>query len=237
MRNCFIPKCDLINKHNPKRAMFNVPIKDPILFAQWQAVLPKHRPLKEFDRICENHFAEEDILRCWEHTINGKVERMERKKTALKANAIPVYVDSVSVDDKSTDSFLKSSVSNKQFQILTEAPQTKKVKIFQSDMDTCAVRDDAVELASQTIPGPTNDQKDEHNTIIEVEQLVHPEFELLYDDVYEVELPSMLWGIHRDTEKTFICFTEFLQNGSWTENNEKRNTFRGLHNQHFKPAC
>ncbi|XP_053685955.1 uncharacterized protein LOC128735498 [Sabethes cyaneus] len=206
MRNCFIPKCDLVNKHNPKRAMFNVPIKDAMLFAQWQAVLPNHRPLKEFDRICENHFAEEDILRYWEHTINGKIERMERKKPALKPNAVPVYVDSVSVDE----SFNSSSQKN-QMKVLQESidvPQAKKIKTCQTDSSEVSVTS-TINLSVQTIPESLEGQEIEHNTLMEAEQSVHPEFEMLYDDVYEVELPSTLWGIHRDTEKKFIAFTEF----------------------------
>lgn len=52
-----------------------------------------HRPFKEFDRVCEQHFREEDILRYWEHNINGKIERIERNKQSLKPNSVPVFVE------------------------------------------------------------------------------------------------------------------------------------------------
>lgn len=35
------------------------------------------------------------------------------------------------------------------------------------------------------------------------------QFEALYDDIYEITLPSTLWGIHRDLDKEFIVFSEF----------------------------
>lgn len=34
-------------------------------------------------------------------------------------------------------------------------------------------------------------------------------FETVYDDIYEVVLPSTLWGIHRDPEHKFIAFSMF----------------------------
>ena len=83
-----------------------------MLFHQWQEVLPKHRPLKEFDRVCENHFQEEDILRAWEHTINGKKERMERKKPALKSKAVPCYID-VNVMHPSSERDCTGTADNK----------------------------------------------------------------------------------------------------------------------------
>lgn len=69
---------------------------------------------------------------------------------------------------------------------------------------------DPIHLSIQQDVGEVVDgQAVEQNIVIEVTQLIHPEFETLFDDVYEVELPSTLWGIHRDLEKTFICFSEF----------------------------
>lgn len=32
-------------------------------------------------------------------------------------------------------------------------------------------------------------------------------FDNLYDDIFEVELPSTLYGVHRDPDRTFIAFT------------------------------
>lgn len=34
-------------------------------------------------------------------------------------------------------------------------------------------------------------------------------FETLYDEAFDVTLPSLLWGIHRDPERKFIAFSEF----------------------------
>lgn len=38
---------------------------------------------------------------------------------------------------------------------------------------------------------------------------LNEEFEMLYDDVFEVTLPSTLWAIQRDPEKAFIVFSCF----------------------------
>lgn len=55
----------------------------------WQNALPKRRPLKRTDRICNRHFDPSDVLTHWDHTINGKVVKMERDKVMLKPNAVP----------------------------------------------------------------------------------------------------------------------------------------------------
>lgn len=34
-------------------------------------------------------------------------------------------------------------------------------------------------------------------------------FDSVYDDVYEIELPTTLWGIHRDPNRKYITFTKF----------------------------
>ncbi|XP_058812068.1 uncharacterized protein LOC131676778 [Topomyia yanbarensis] len=212
MRNCFIPKCDQSNKHNPKRAMFNVPMKDPVLLSRWIKALPKHRPLKEFDRVCEIHFEEEDILRYWEHTINGQVERMERKKPALRPSAVPCYIE---ISDNSYFEALDSQVSGvgskRKIDKKTSNSYVKKTKLEQMEEKQLVAKHDTANMSSQKNNGKNDDKVVARSVVIEVSQMVHPEFEALYDDVYEVELPSPLWGIHRDVEKTFISFTEFNQ--------------------------
>ncbi|XP_062536724.1 uncharacterized protein LOC134205473 [Armigeres subalbatus] len=65
-------------------------------------------------------------------------------------------------------------------------------------------------LSIENVVGAEPEQPSEPDVSeIEVAPLEHTDFEALYDEVYEVELPSTLWGIHRDVEKTFICFSEF----------------------------
>ena len=36
-----------------------------------------------------------------------------------------------------------------------------------------------------------------------------PSFESLFDEIFEVELPSVLWGVHRDVNRKFVAFSEF----------------------------
>lgn len=202
--------------------MFNVPITNPDLFRKWKNILPKHhRPLKKFDRICEQHFREEDILRYWEHTINGTVERMERHKPALKPNAVPVFVagdQDETTEDESTISPKRKSQKKSEYQ--TRAKKMRHdIEVLNVDdlvpegnsINQSTVELDAgpIHLSIQGMSETAGGQAVEQNIVIEMAQLIHPDFEALFDEVYEVELPSTLWGIHRDLEKTFICFSEF----------------------------
>ncbi|EAT47268.1 AAEL001600-PB [Aedes aegypti] len=210
MRNCVVPKCDYKNKHNPKRAMFNVPIKDPDLLKQWQAVLPVRRPLKEFDRVCDQHFREEDILRYWEHTINGTVERMERHKPALKPNSVPVFGQTEEEDEEEQRRVETVETPRKRKERNYRSPE--KVRKMKLTEDQQAVENLTIAEPTQAFDSSTvhlSIENLEESVPVQVEQLSHPDFDTLYDEVYEVELPSTLWGIHRDVQRTFIAFTEF----------------------------
>lgn len=204
MRNCFIPKCDAKNKSNPSRTMFNVPTKDPLLFRQWEEILPKHRQLKKFDRICVNHFREEDIVRYWEHRINGQIELIPRDKPALRPNAVPFYNrEYIQLENVASGSSLKKY----RRRTPGKANEADTINSPQTNDSTEKRETGVVETMIHKIDETIEGCRVEHNIIIEV--LAHPDFETLYDEVYEVELPSTLWGIHRDLDKTFIAFTEF----------------------------
>ncbi|XP_055587799.1 uncharacterized protein LOC129740212 [Uranotaenia lowii] len=220
MRNCFVPGCDQYHKGSKeKRAMFNVPIKYPELLEQWRQALPKHRPLKEFDRVCEAHFSEDDILRYWEHTINGVVERMLRAKPSLKPTAVPncfqpeISDRLVSKIQETTDQ-LSPSVKKAKRKALDIEEGVRKRK--SSPSKNLVIAEESNEEAEENYQPPGGNEPSvviqmEEEILGPVSETVHPKFEVIYDDVYEVELPSVLWGIHRDPEKKFICFTEFSQ--------------------------
>ncbi|XP_039436241.1 uncharacterized protein LOC120418055 [Culex pipiens pallens] len=215
MRNCFVHKCDALSK-NTSRAMFVVPWKDPDLFRQWQEILPQHhRQLKQHDRVCEKHFREQDIVRFWQHTINGQKEVILRDKPTLKPRTVPVYdhqemlakiaeveaQPKTLVRRKTRDGVEGGVVSAKRTK--KEDPEVDPIpQVPQSSSDSSVV-----ESAVHKINGNIKGHAVEHNIVIEV--LAHPDFETLFDEVYEVELPSTLWGIHRDLDRTFIAFTEF----------------------------
>lgn len=63
-------------------------------------------------------------------------------------------------------------------------------------------------------------KEDQENLDLETENLVDPLkklsveereqiFDSIYDDVYEIVLPTTLWGIHRDSDRKYITFTKF----------------------------
>lgn len=43
-------------------------------------------------------------------------------------------------------------------------------------------------------------------------QQINAAFDGMYDDIYEVVLPTTLWGVHRDPNRKFIAFSEFDSN-------------------------
>lgn len=65
-----------------------------------------------------------------------------------------------------------------------------------------------------------NVKEDQENLDLETEDLADPSkklsteqkeqiFDSVYDDVYEIVLPTTLWGIHRDPDRKYITFTKF----------------------------
>lgn len=59
------------------------------------------------------------------------------------------------------------------------------------------------EVEEVDIPNPETDMCTENSE----EKLTM--FETLYDEAFDVTLPSLLWGIHRDPERKFIAFSKF----------------------------
>uniref|UniRef100_U5EPI9 THAP-type domain-containing protein n=1 Tax=Corethrella appendiculata TaxID=1370023 RepID=U5EPI9_9DIPT len=267
MRNCFVPKCDAQCRNNPRRAMFLAP-KDEKLFKIWQQKLPQLRVFKKIDKVCERHFVEDDIIKTWDHSINGNLIKVDRAKPTLRETAVPCL--NLPTDDqlprkrkeikrvqksptpikktlntlqKPTKTFLQGSdMAEVSPIILTRVksvrnaiaqPPQKKLKLIKIDkvraLKTAppAVLNKVATPASppntiQTLP-PTPPKL--WNTILTPSQGIvikeitvepieqnnepNPEFDNLYDEVFEIELPSTLWGIHRDPDREFLAFTEF----------------------------
>lgn len=239
MRNCFVPGCDAFcKKYNmEKRKMFLPPAK---FFGEWAAVLPNKRPFKKHDRVCERHFEECMISSSWEANINGHVHVTPRDKPKLRENAfpcknLPSKGDFVSpLEDQLrkrnekvemlTQQIVNPSKPKEKVEILSqqiitpskrklrtkaEAATLKKAKSI--EMPTVDIREilldepqlDAEEVQAKTEPGT--------ELAPEMIQKMLEMFESLYDEAFDVTLPSLLWGIHRDPDRKFIVFSEFNQ--------------------------
>lgn len=239
MRNCFVPGCDAFcKKYNmEKRKMFLPPAK---FFAEWAAVLPNKRPFKKHDRVCERHFEDADIIKFWEANINGHVHVTPRDKPKLRENAcpcknLPSKGDFVSPledqlrkrNDKVeilTHQIVNPSKRKEKVEILSqeimipskrklrpkaEAATPKKAK--ESEMPVMEIREilldepllEAEEMQATIEPGM--------EIAPEMLQKMLEMFESLYDEAFDVTLPSLLWGIHRDPDRKFIVFSEFNQ--------------------------
>lgn len=204
--------------------MFLAPKK---LLQSWAEVLPnKKRPFKEHDRVCERHFNESDIVQFWESTINGQVHLTPRDKPKLRENAIPCKNLPTAEDaPKPDEQMLKKR--NEKVKILSQkiiSPAKRKLRKHEEDDKPSKLRKNENPQAIVIISTPVLDDKTEVETdmrkVIEAAEIEfalevptehHEVFDNLYDEAFDVTLPSLLWGIHRDPDRKFIAFSEFNQ--------------------------
>lgn len=145
---------------------------------------------------------------------------LEREKPRLKENAIP----QLNLEMR------EPSIKRKQVQ----APKSQKQKRIKAQMlvksEACA--DDEVDASNDDKHENHLENSSSYGEVIDVQieqlnpsgsELVVAEerteiddtavkrqtFDTIYDDIYEVVLPSTLWGVHRDPDQNFIAFTQF----------------------------
>uniref|UniRef100_A0A182PP54 THAP-type domain-containing protein n=1 Tax=Anopheles epiroticus TaxID=199890 RepID=A0A182PP54_9DIPT len=213
MRNCYVYGCDRRHKDDPKRAMFIVP-KDPEKFEEWRQVLPAHRPLRSHDRVCEKHFKPEEIQRDWTYQIGGHTKKLMRAKPVLLPDAIPSIFDSVPpVDRKGTKSRRKQPreppEEQREVVVVVEQPnQDNDIICVEQTAMVVVIEDESTDVANQP---PTAVECNEVEMFQAKPDAAAREsiFEELYDNIYEVELPSTLWGVHREPDRKFAAFSRF----------------------------
>ncbi|XP_059610723.1 uncharacterized protein LOC132257719 [Phlebotomus argentipes] len=200
MRNCFVPFCDIQCKMMEKRMMF-LPPKDEEIFEKWKANLPKKRPFKRNDRVCERHFNPEDVIKTWEHVINGQVFHLERGKPRLRPSAVPCL--NFPNEDEIRERKTRKRASNE-----GSSPSGKDSKKPRRDVEE--LHEEEVSPVSRTVH-----MKQDDNSEIILETIIHDDeqrksvFAALFEEIYEIILPSLLWGIHRDPNHEFFAFTCF----------------------------
>ncbi|XP_049299787.1 uncharacterized protein LOC125772284 [Anopheles funestus] len=214
MRNCFVYKCDREHRNAPKRTMFNVP-KDPQKFEEWRQALPKHRPLQQHDRVCEKHFKSTDIQRDWTYQIEGKTRKLSRTKPFLQPDAIPCIFSGCEPDTAIVPTAKrrrKKSPEPSEQSVVVVVQSTSKAQLeepVQQDQSMLIlIEDESMDVSKQ-------DAASGENRIVELLELKMEVikkvsiFEELYDNIYEVELPSTLWGVHREPDRKFVAFSRF----------------------------
>lgn len=205
MRNCFVPGCDLYCKQNriSHRKMFIAP-KDMV--EKWANVVKnKKRELNKNDRICERHFEESDVIQFWESNINGQVHLTPRDKPKLRDSAIPTK----NLGSDAKKSSTKQQNSSMKRKVIEIRPTVLKAKTCKIEETNEIMENFDVMLPEDIILTETSDEVSQKSDISEVDTKSIAMFETLYDEAFDVELPSLLWGIHRDPEKKFVAFTEF----------------------------
>lgn len=191
-------------------------------FVEWKRRLPNKRTLKAHDRVCERHFEDDMIVKFWETNINGVKHLTPRDKPKLIENAIPIRNMTHKGEslEQSDDDLLKKPKPKIEIlsqKIFVSLKRDAKEKIeFKSPKKLKTVLDDAEAISELT---PEEEKKSEKSPIKENTQEQDAEklaqFEILYDEAFDVTLPSLLWGIHRDPDRKFLAFSEF-DNSSMT---------------------
>lgn len=70
-------------------------------------------------------------------------------------------------------------------------------------------RINVVHVESENVSENLIDEFEDDSEIIDDNQQPNAVFESIFDDIYEVVLPTTLWGVHRDPNRKFIAFSEF----------------------------
>lgn len=188
-------------------------MQDAGIFNEWTKRLFNRRSFRATDRICDRHFTKDQILTHWDHIIDGKCVQLEREKPKLKFGAIPELNLVVQDLNNGRRPRRTSTKKRKRKEVPTKPPAVASI----DDSSTATDCDNHV-----VADAPTTDDEDVVDVIIEQinntnsrtavadnAELKQKAFDMLYDEVYDVELPSTLWGIHRDPNQKFITFTRF----------------------------
>lgn len=91
--HCFAPGCTsgYVSSRQPGQhvSLFSVP-KDPVHFEAWRRAVPRaDKSLDARSALCEHHFDEQYIDRCFTHVIKGEIVEIPRERPLLKADAVP----------------------------------------------------------------------------------------------------------------------------------------------------
>lgn len=195
-------------------SMFRLQSKE--IFEEWKLRLFNRRPFRINDRICERHFTNDQILTHWEHIIDGKLVQLQREKPRLKDNAIPqLNLEVRHAHTKRTRAPKKLAVVSIEMQLsVDDASATSDPMDLSNDGDLenfpemPTSDDEVLDVSIEKLNAAGCGTREENDETSEAESK-RKIFETIYDDIYEVVLPSTLWGIHRDPDQKFIAFTQF----------------------------
>lgn len=170
--------------------------------------------MKATDRICCRHFNDDDIDRFWTHTINGTVEKIERERAVLKKDAVPSK--NLTLNFEKTK-HKKRSNNDSESNEVKAVISSKKLKSTNSENLTTITNDQLTNVISLVEEDENSDKNitnfNELSTeiiIVQSESVAEKKeaFETFYDEIFDVTLPSPLWGVHRDPDGSFAVFTK-----------------------------
>ncbi|XP_063704359.1 uncharacterized protein LOC134833831 [Culicoides brevitarsis] len=216
MKSCYIANCDKSCDFDNSRSLFMVPTA-PEAIALWKAVVPENRrPLTKGDKLCHRHFQESDIERYFEHTINGETFQMLRDRPRLSKTAVPSLNLHIVLGEKD---------STKRKDDRQNPAKKKKNQITEEDIQSISKSNGSIENKTENIiiefektnakftrateGKSANCTSNVKESCEKINQQKRKDFEALYEEVFAVQLPSQLWGIHRCPEMRFIAFSRF----------------------------
>lgn len=199
--------------------------------AKWAAAVPqKKRPLKAGDKICCRHFLESDIEKLWEHKINGETTQMVRDRPRLKKNVVPhrnLHIvlgekkkksEKRKADEQRKEALVKKIKAGMVHEEVIEeliVPDTNSLIEYDTNVEATEeifIEVEVAEVPNEAIPKKTN--PDKRWSVRKVppkksDEKKREDFESLYEEVFAVQLPSQLWGIHRCPDMKFMAFSRF----------------------------
>lgn len=179
------------------------------------------------DKVCERHFRDDEILTHWSHLIGGKIFQLKRDKPKLKSTAIPslnlpelstlVTLDRINAKQTKQNAPRKRTLKSKTQQPAKKVCTAKKRGILSENTeakndvnDLDATKNDGIEIL------PDDSQEEEEHLLEtasvdsnDVNEMRINMFRNLFENVFDVILPTSLWGIHRDPDAKYIAFTMF----------------------------
>ncbi|XP_067636950.1 uncharacterized protein [Eurosta solidaginis] len=222
MSTCIVPGC-IKKKKKENVCLFKFPKKDDLL-RKWLDAIPGIKPpIKSSWRVCQNHFKTEYILKYFSHIIDGEVYLLKRGRAKLEANAVPT--ENLQPPTDIATEVRKSKSQN------TEQSEDSTVedKCTQNSCLSIDRQSDSIIQSLQEVFSPPQQQQgtaelmqgvnlvfDISNAEISKENIkselscslyeAEEPFESLFDNVFEVVLPTTLWGVHRSTNRNRVMF-------------------------------
>lgn len=139
-----------------------------------------------------------------ENTSKGKKQKIDSHDKDNACNENNLIENSI-VDDGEEKN---DKNDENQLVVIEENPSNESILIFE-DRSVHSLDLDTDDDAQSTYDKQADNEEIIKEEIDENDENENEEFDSMYDDVFEIELPDTLWGLHRDPNRKFIVFSKY----------------------------